>query len=493
MRSCSRLYGVLFTLWSLQYMAHAFTFTTGAATQCENLQLDWDGGTPPFQLDIIPVFGVPRNMTVPPTAFNNGKGSFSVQLPLPQGQRFLITMSDAAGFGTGGTTDVLTVGPSKGAACDTKGPGIAFPFQLNTALQQCRPFIVDGYAQAVQPVSFYGIIPYGQSFVVRPPLGQGSFDWVANVASGTSVLFFMVDALGRQGGSSDILKVGITDDSSCLNSNSPSSTAGSPGATPSGHSPHSSSRTSGTSVPSNSTNSGGGISIGAVAGTVIGAILFLAMVITMSLFFIKKRDRNNLRSYTHPTTPSQRGFQPQIDYGSTPGMAPSSHPYGYPSSQMAAASAASTYPLRNESQVDVNPFESSNTMSYQSPLSTYQPYAAPNVNLYPPSEPQTELFNPYGPSTATVASSTVQSAQAPADNSETSAHQTKAAMAGTSAYRTPSRFILHTDVEDELPANEHGVVELPPQYSARRPHLAVQTSSLLAYDRQSTASDPLNP
>lgn len=49
-----------------------------------------------------------------------------------------------------------------------------------------------------------------------------------------------------------------------------------------------------------------------------------------------------------------------------------------------------------------------------------------------------------------------------------SSAQRKAAMAGVSAY-TPSRFILHTDVEDVLPPpNDDGVVELPPQYSERR-------------------------
>lgn len=46
--------------------------------------------------------------------------------------------------------------------------------------------------------------------------------------------------------------------------------------------------------------------------------------------------------------------------------------------------------------------------------------------------------------------------------------QRKAAMAGVTSYK-PSRFIVHTDVEDDLPPpNEDGIVELPPQYSERR-------------------------
>jgi len=46
--------------------------------------------------------------------------------------------------------------------------------------------------------------------------------------------------------------------------------------------------------------------------------------------------------------------------------------------------------------------------------------------------------------------------------------QRKAAVAGVKAYQ-PSRFIVHTDVDDVLPRpNDDGVIELPPQYSERR-------------------------
>jgi len=50
-----------------------------------------------------------------------------------------------------------------------------------------------------------------------------------------------------------------------------------------------------------------------------------------------------------------------------------------------------------------------------------------------------------------------------------SAGRRKAGMAGISSYQTPSRFILHNDMEEIMP-DENGVVELPPQYSeARKP------------------------
>lgn len=48
-------------------------------------------------------------------------------------------MSDSTGFGTGGTSDVMTVGSSVGGtSCNTTDPGVEFYYELNSALQQCR-------------------------------------------------------------------------------------------------------------------------------------------------------------------------------------------------------------------------------------------------------------------------------------------------------------------------------------------------------------------
>ncbi|PFH50812.1 hypothetical protein AMATHDRAFT_60460 [Amanita thiersii Skay4041] len=493
MRPWFHVCATFIALWCSKYTAFAFSFTPGNPTQCDDLSLTWEGGTPPFQLLIIPVFGVPRNITVPPAAFSNGKGSFSTQLALSEKQTFMITMSDAQGFATGGTTDVLTVGPpSKGGKCDTKGPSISFPFQLNSALQQCRPFRVDGYNQAVQPVSFYGVIPNGQSFEVHPPSGTQVFDWTANVAAGTSIVFFMVDGQGRQGGSSDVRKVGITDDMTCLNGNSPSSTSG---PTSTKH-PTTSTRGSHPSAtsPTSTSESGHGVSIGAIAGTVIGAILFLAMVITMSLFFFRKK-RNNAR-HSHPPFGSA-GFQPQFDYTDVQTASPNTHPYRFPSNSLNSTSVASPYPLQDHGRYNVNPFESNTSMQYQSPLNTYQPYSTSNVNVYPSN--QSELHNPYDPPSPSVVNATFSAVpSAPPTNrmsatdSEAAAYQRKAAAAGTSAYVPASRFIVHTDVEDELPPpNVDGVVELPPQYRERQgPLTVVNQPSELAYHRVSNASYP---
>lgn len=115
-----------------------------------------------------------RNVTIPDSAFSGGKGSYTMKLQLAKERRFVLTMSDSTGFAAGGTTEVMLVGASSGASCDTADPGmcstlcgenklkrihtvvaIAFPFQLNSALQQCRAFAFTGYQSAVQPVTIW--------------------------------------------------------------------------------------------------------------------------------------------------------------------------------------------------------------------------------------------------------------------------------------------------------------------------------------------------
>lgn len=124
--------------------------------------------------------------------------------------QFLLTMSDARGFGTGGTSALLTANSSStGATCNLADPGVAFNYELPTSLQQCRAFSFTEYTDAVQPVTIYGMVPSGDSFQLNPPPGPTRFDWTVNVAAKTSLVVLMVDSQGRQGGSSDLLRVQI--------------------------------------------------------------------------------------------------------------------------------------------------------------------------------------------------------------------------------------------------------------------------------------------
>ena len=323
-------------------------------------------------------------------------------------------------------------------------------------------------------------------------------------------MFLMTDSQGRQGGSSDVRIVAISDDSSCLTGQSPSSTQSPPGASQTAPSTTASSPP--TSSSSSSTPSSHGISIAAIAGTVIGALLFLAVVITLGLFFLrKKRDAaggNAPNSFK--THSGRRGSGIDLTYD--PSQGPAGQPYGIPQNNSAPTS---DYPYSPNSGAPFsdNPFYDSPPESQYQPSSRYVPpsqfdaasqYSSsryqfsdttapheynpyqqypgayqPNAQLYPPN-PNYQPVNPHhvDPFHSTPALAlanaqperfSMQSSQPSAPSEvQSSAQQRKAAMAGVSTY-TPSRFIVHTDVEDALPPpNEAGIVELPPQYSERR-------------------------
>ncbi|KAG5642458.1 hypothetical protein DXG03_002768 [Asterophora parasitica] len=349
-------------------------------------------------------------------------------------------MSDAVGYATGGTTEILTTAASKGGTCDTQDAGVDFSFELNSALQQCS--------------------------------------WVANVEAGTSILFTMIDSQGRNGGTSDVKNVGITDDSTCLNGLSPSSTPiATLTPTPTPTTPTTQPSTIPSATPSEtSPPEENKTSIAAIAGTVIGALVFLAVTITLGLFCLRKRRDNNYRR-----------SRADLDLTYDPPHATGNHPY--PSG--AAAASASPLPLMPSGGYDSNPFlDNPHSQYQQSNYGLSSPYSPPSQYQYqaseyqPSSQPQYGLpsdyqqrshgdnsdpFNPHTPShippPARIEPFEVD--QSSSSDSMSTA-QRKAALAGVSTY-TPSRFIVHTDVEDELPPpNSDGVVELPPQYSERR-------------------------
>ena len=69
------------------------------------------------------MFGTPRNISIPSSAFSDGKGSYSFQLPMAKDSQMVLSMSDATGFNTGGSTNVLTVEASQGGSCNSTDPG----------------------------------------------------------------------------------------------------------------------------------------------------------------------------------------------------------------------------------------------------------------------------------------------------------------------------------------------------------------------------------
>jgi len=296
---------------------------------------------------------------------------------------------------------------------------------------------------------------------------------------GTSMIFIMTDALGNQGGSSDIKIVGATDDNTCLNSLSPSSTSSAPTSKTKGV--HSTAGSSSSPSPTPTK----GVPIRAIAGTVIGALLFLAVVVTLGLFFLRKRSGSFDTGGGDFRKPSRR-LQSDVDLSHDPGHPLDATPYGfsphtnapfrpyhcdatptthYPYSSHTSASSIAHYPYSPNSTLphDADPFA-------DSPLPPSQSHRAFSQFYSPSDSLVADPFNSSGPpvlSSAEYGPFSVQRSEQATSNDSMSTAQRKASMAGVNAYK-PQRFIVHTDADDILPPpNDEGVVELPPQYSER--------------------------
>ncbi|KAG1769151.1 hypothetical protein EDD22DRAFT_977564 [Suillus occidentalis] len=395
----------------------AFSVTVGTPTQCDDLSVTWTGGQPPFEILLTPVFKVPQNISVPTSAFNNGKGSYTIsQLPFKNDTQFLLTMSDATAFGSGGTSPILKVGnPVANNNCNTTGSSVDFTFDLPTALQQCNEYTFDDYDNAVQPITITALIPGGESLILHPPTGP-SYTWIADVSAGTTLVFVMTDSQGRQGGSSDLETVSLSNNATCLSSNSPSSTASVPSSTTASTS---------TGVSPTSTQSTPSSTIGCVVA--LAALVSLGIA-SRSLYVMSSSKRHSRRLPSADL--DHRGNQ----YGHVPPIYP--------------------YPYQADSVSHLAPPIHSTTQSHLTSPSTG------SFMLNEPHPPFTWL------GTGMLEGSSM-----------SSAGRRKAAMAGQTAYKPSTRFILHTDVEDVLP-DDNGVVELPPQYSEHRQPLATQPGSV---------------
>ncbi|KAG8925876.1 hypothetical protein FRC01_009584 [Tulasnella sp. 417] len=413
-----------------------FSFSYSAPAQCGALTINWTGGTAPFSILITPAYDVPRNISIPAGAFVNGQGSYTISpFPIVSQKQFLLTMSDGTGFGTGGTSGLLTAAdPVGGATCDTSTPSLAYDFQLNTALQQCRPYVISNFNLATQPVTIYGLIPLGNSIILNPPAGQASYSWTANVKSGTNIILTMTDGQGRSGGSSDLLTVGASDDASCINANSPGSTitsgptsaAASPSAsktrTGSAHASSASHSASASAAPSTSGKSTSG---GIIAGAIIGVIVLLLLCGSLIWFLLRRHRKKKDSPHISTQFRKRRSLMP-ID---------------------AVAADQPSAPLEPGGHYEAEPYVLPTTAT------TASTYTRSEGGYYPPrAESESADGNRYVPGVA-------------ASSSHTSKYSEAFSGRGQPP-NTPARFVLHTDAGEIPQEADEDVVELPPQYTS---------------------------
>lgn len=213
----------------------AFILNITSPFQCGNITASWSGGTPPYELLLVPVGHVEPEIRRIINYQNISTPSFSFPLTFPVDSQFVAVLSDATGVGSGGTTDILTVEPATDETClgtDLVKP--EFYFYLNPKTPtQCTPLEIS-WPEAVDAVSVWAIIPGGSTFAVPLPSiddpkddSLDCSDWTVDVEAGTKLL--LVAGNGKKngrgkGGSTDLLTVGNGSDSSCLQDEPSSST-----------------------------------------------------------------------------------------------------------------------------------------------------------------------------------------------------------------------------------------------------------------------------
>ncbi|KAF8710465.1 hypothetical protein RHS03_02207, partial [Rhizoctonia solani] len=460
-------FATLGVLASIYTSASAFSFSYSSPVQCDDLTVSWTGGTAPFSLLITPFYSTPQNISIPASAFNGTHGSYTTTLRVTgksNAGRFLLTMSDATGVGSGGTSGILTAGTGT-TSCNTTDPGTDFVYSLDRSLQQCRPYIWSHYESASQPITITGLIPLGKTFVLNAPLGD-SFTWTTNVASGTNVVFIVVDAQGRQGGSTDLYTVGSSDDNTCITSDSPGSTAQ---AGTSISTPTVSPLPSSTSTPTGQNNSAA-----IIGSSIAGGAVFLVAIASLVWFFLLK----NQKRRPDEEDDSMRGINASKRRGRSVDLLPDDH------SVRSAAGAAVRYPLPSPQTGD--PLDSERGRSVYDPDPYVLPPPPPDAYGYFPrasSIHEEELSQPRH--TRVMSNGTSMTGMSKAQMAAA------ASASGSTRLQGPQRFILHTDAGE---VDDDEVVELPPMYTQvqpRRTPAPTPTTTDTSRSGPSIVDDPL--
>ncbi|KAJ2920171.1 hypothetical protein MD484_g130, partial [Candolleomyces efflorescens] len=314
-------------------------------------------------------------------------------------------MSDATGVTAGGISDVLTIGAAQGGAtCDTVDPGADFFYSLDSPLRQCEDYPFTSFERANQPITVFGFEPRGQSFSVQAPSNIQSFSWKAIFPTGSRLLFFVTDAQGRNGGTSQVQTVGSSSDASCLTTRPSSTTSRTTSATRSSQSPSNTgssddSKTDGDSKPS-------GSKIGIIIGAVAGTFVFLGVLAFIVVFCFKRKKKQG----AGPTEPKlDLNFDPTVGTGAAPPntyLLPSA--YTQSNSNLAPNQSASPYAQDSLSSKESQGYQPSTTST--SPLNPVNnvPVTDGSDSTYPaqqssPPGSSSQRYSLYSQNTSTAA------------------------------------------------------------------------------------------
>ncbi|KAG6896394.1 hypothetical protein C0992_008603 [Termitomyces sp. T32_za158] len=272
----------LFSIFAFLSLATAYTWKFDTPPQqCSNLTITVSGsdGKPPYRVLMIPFGPSPlanniEARTIIDQPFPDGASSVSFKLNYPADSQFVAILSDAASFGSGGTSVAVGVASSSDSSC----------FDATTNCVPTR--IWWNNSTVVGETTFLGVIPGGQSFAIPESNitnidSQGTgFSWTPNLRGGTTLIVVGGDTRGNgtAGSSLNVVSSGPSNIGSCLNDASPSSTPGSPAGG------------SYATSTSEAGNGSGGVktNVGAIVGGVVGGFVALMIICLLLIFFVRR-------------------------------------------------------------------------------------------------------------------------------------------------------------------------------------------------------------
>ncbi|KAF7344599.1 hypothetical protein MSAN_01942000 [Mycena sanguinolenta] len=300
--------------------AYSWSFNS-QPTQCGNVSITVSGGTPPYQVLVVPYGSSPLPNNIEARKIQDegpfSSADISFKLNFPENSQFVAVMTDSTGFASGGTSVGVLVGSSGDASCfdasQNVQPEFVYSIVPGGVITQCEPTRIwwDPNAGVQGTPKFQGVIPGGISFEIpQGPITQVAeegtgFNWTAPLRGMTTFLLVAGDDRGNGTGGSTlyIVSSGTNNDNSCLNSTSPSSTAGSPagGMYPTGSGGGTSSTGSSGSGSTGTSNSNkSSTNIGAIVGGVVGGVALLIAAALVALFFMRRRRLQNKNEKFRP-------------------------------------------------------------------------------------------------------------------------------------------------------------------------------------------------
>ncbi|TFK53035.1 hypothetical protein OE88DRAFT_1656834 [Heliocybe sulcata] len=406
------LWSVVFLgLWSPWVVG--FSVQYGQPSQCDDFQVSWKGGQAPFSLALIPLYGTPRNISIPSSSYSGSSGSYSMPLPFAENSQMMALMYDATGVPSGALSQVMTVGKTSGGqSCNTTDPHPYFFYSWPDGQSpvQCSPFQFFDYPNASLPVTLTILAAGEDPQFVQPDASATNFTWTVNMPAGTSVVFMMTDAQDHQGGASGLQIIQPSSDFSCVVYPSDSSSS-----TSSATSPHSPANTGDVSIDEQSR-----LPVGTMAGIAVGGAVCALLAAGVAFCICRRRRRRQRKRRSEGADVFDLKDQPMTNMGF---HSPKDYQRIEPFTQLPTSESYSASP-------DFNPYAQSG-----SPLPTKN-------REYPPS---------HSSPTPTLSSSSRR---------------------GESSSSNPgsARVVVHQDYADVLPPEEEELVELPPAYrDDRRP------------------------